>query len=189
MPAQVAEELTRAVECRLCARFCDLRQEAVPARTPGRGRLNFVYGFRWIDTTNPQHWRCEVPPEYTVEEFSAEFDRATEALRQLPDDFRFVYLADMSAVPRSDPRNRARVARFLSESNDAIKRHMIAWGIVVGNSLLQGAVTAVSWLGSFPVPTRVFTDRRACADWLDQQLALEQLAQEASSARRPSRRA
>ena len=140
-----------------------------------------MYGFRWIDTSNPLFWRAELPATYSVEEFSAEFDRATQVFRQLPADYRFVYLADMSAVGTSDPRNRARVAQFLREVGVPVKRHMIAWGIVVSSSLLQGAVTAVMWLSSFPVPTRVFTDRRECEDWLAQQLALDQLSREKST--------
>jgi len=132
------------------------------------------YGFRWIDTSDAQRWKCELPATYSVEDFTAEFDRATEVFNMLPANARFVYVADFTRVVHSDPRNRARVARFLRECGGPIKRHMIAWGIVTPHALLRGAITAVTWLGTFPVTTRVFAERDDCDAWLEQQLAMEQ---------------
>lgn len=140
------------------------------------------YGFRWIDTSDPLRWCCVLPAQYSVEEFSAEFDLAHSVISGLPDQYRFVYLADFSLVQASDPRNRARVARFLSECAGPVKRNMIAWGIVAPKALMRGAITAVGWLGTFPIPTRVFAEDRECRDWLDQQLARDQLLHEDSKA-------
>ena len=130
---------------------------------------------RWISTTNPQFWRCVLPARYTLDEFHREFDRATAIIHALPPGHRFVYLVDMSQVQQSDPRNRQRVAQFLKDCDAALRRHMIAWGFVAKNQLTQGVLTAISWLGSFPVPTRVFTSVSECEHWLEQQLALDQL--------------
>lgn len=128
---------------------------------------------RWVDTSDSRWWKCVVPAVYTVEEFAAEFDRATELFQRLPYGVRFVYTADFTNVTSSDPRNRARVVRFLRECQVPIKNHMIAWGIVTPRPLLRGAITAVTWLGQFPVPTRVFAARQECDTWLAQQLAAE----------------
>jgi hypothetical protein len=141
--------------------------------------------FRWIDTRNPLFWRCVLPPHYSVEEFAREFDLATEVIRTLPPGRRFVYFVDMSEVTHSDPRNRNRVARFLVDCEAPLRLHMIAWGMVIPNSVMRGAITAISWLGKFPVPLQVFDDARECEHWLDQQLALDQLSREGKTARAP----
>jgi hypothetical protein len=57
-----------------------------------------------------------------------------------------------------------------------VRRHIVAWGIVVSGAILQGAVTAVKWLQGFPVPTSVFRERQECDDWLAQQLVLDEMA-------------
>ncbi len=133
------------------------------------------FNFEWIDTRDPYWWKCEIPPVYTVDEFTAEFDRASHVFLHGLSNERFVYSADFSSVEASDPRNRARVALFLRECAEPIKRHIIAWGIVAPRPLMRGAITAVTWLGQFPVTTRVFAERTECDDWLAQQLAIEQL--------------
>jgi hypothetical protein len=131
---------------------------------------------RFIDTSRPNWWVGEFPERYSVEEFAHELDLATQNIRALPEDYRMVYLADFSATVASDSRNRARVAQFLTECAQPVRKHIAAWGIVVSGSVLQGAVTAVKWLGGFPCPTSVFRERRECHDWLEQQLVLDEMA-------------
>ncbi len=132
--------------------------------------------FQWIDASRPHWWVGEFPARYTVEEFARELDEASAQLRRMPPDYRLVYLADFSATVASDSRNRAKVAEFLQESGDRVRKHVAAWGIVVSGAVLQGAVTAVKWLSGFPVPTSVFRERRECEDWLAQQLVLDEMA-------------
>jgi hypothetical protein len=68
------------------------------------------------------------------------------------------------------------VAEFLQTSGEQVRRHVVAWGIVVSGAVLQGAVTAVKWLSGFPVPTSVFRERRECEEWLAQELVLDEMA-------------
>jgi hypothetical protein len=124
---------------------------------------------RWIDTSLPFKWVCILPAHYTADELLDEFGKAMEQLRQLPPDRRLVVLTDLSQVVDSDSRRRQRIAQFLSEHKRLIASHVIAWGFVA-NGVLRGALTALSWVGAFPVTMSVFGSRAHCEAWLNNQL-------------------
>jgi hypothetical protein len=132
----------------------------------------------WMDTAKPNWWVAEFPTQYTPEQYGEELDAAAVLLAGLPAEQRIVYLADFTATQSSDVRNRAKTAQWLQQHAQPVRKHIVAWGIVVSGAVLQGAVTAVKWLQGFPVPTSVFRDRRECEDWLSQQLVLDEMARE-----------
>jgi hypothetical protein len=125
-----------------------------------------------------RHLSPAVVERYSVEDYAAELDAVAFHLGALAPDARIVYLADFTATLSSDSRNRAKTAQFLQSSAQLVRKHVVAWGIVVSGAVLQGAVTAVKWLQGFPVPTSVFRERRECEDWLAQQLVLDEMARE-----------
>jgi hypothetical protein len=132
----------------------------------------------WMDTSRPTFWVADFPAHYSTEEYAQELDASGALLAALPPEHRLVYLSDFTATQSSDVRNRAKTAQFLQQHGVHVRKHIVAWGIVVSGAVLQGAVTAVKWLQGFPVPTSVFRDRRECEDWLSQQLVLDEMARE-----------
>jgi hypothetical protein len=133
---------------------------------------------QWMDTSRPNFWVAEFPTHYSTEQYAAELDASAALLASLPSEQRLVYLSDFTATQSSDVRNRAKTAQWLQQNAQPVRKHIVAWGIVVSGAVLQGAVTAVKWLSGFPVPTSVFRERRECEDWLSQQLVLDEMARE-----------
>lgn len=133
---------------------------------------------RWLDTSNPRLWVCELPESYGHDDFVRELDAAVEALRALRAGRRVVALLDLSQVKSSDPRRRQRASQFLSEHAGLIAERTVAWGFLIPNPVVRGAITAIRWVGSFPVPIKMFAERFECEQWLEQQLALDDLARE-----------
>ena len=127
-------------------------------------------GLRWIDTSLPFKWTCVLPAQYTADELLDEFGRAMDVLRQLPPHHRLVVLTDLSKVTQSDSARRKRIAQFMSEHKSLLSTHIIAWGFVA-NGVLRGALTALSWVHAFPMPTSVFGSRLHCEAWLNAQLS------------------
>ena len=127
-------------------------------------------GLRWIDTSLPFKWTCVLPARYTADELLEEFGKAMDMLRQLPPERRLVVLTDLSQVVDSDSQRRKRIAQFMSEHKTLMATHIIAWGFVA-NGVLRGALTALTWVRAFPVPTNVFGSRVQCEAWLNGQLA------------------
>jgi hypothetical protein len=125
---------------------------------------------RWIDTSHPQKWIIVLPALYTSEELFQEFGEAIEALRQLPRDRRIVVLTDLTKVGGSDSRRRQRIAQIIGDNRVLLARHIVAWGFVA-SGIMRGALTALSWIRAFPVPMSVFSTRRECEAWIDEQLA------------------
>jgi hypothetical protein len=128
---------------------------------------------RWIDTSHPRKWICVLPARFTFEEFSQEFSSAIEELRRLPANRRVVVLTDMEQMTHSEARRRQRSAQFIRENKEVFRRHIIAWGFVSTKGVIRGALTAIAWLRAFPVPMNVFTTRRECDAWLEEQLAAD----------------
>ena len=120
-------------------------------------------------------WVCSLPARYDYAEFARELANAAAKLQALPLHTRVAALLDLSAVHSSDPRRRQAAGQFLQDNRTSIVEHTVAWGFVIPNPLLRGAVTAIGWIGSFPVPIRMFAERYECGHWLDQQLAIEEL--------------
>jgi hypothetical protein len=127
---------------------------------------------RWIDTSLSFKWVIVLPAEYTTDELIEEFSHAMDALRQLAPDRRIVVLTDVSRVISSDSRRRQRIAQFMNEHKILIGKRVIAWGFVA-HGVLRGALTALSWIGAFPVPMSVFGSRPDCDAWLNAQLAAD----------------
>jgi hypothetical protein len=118
----------------------------------------------WIDCARPEMWVVVLPREYTVEEFASEFDVLTARLHALRHPT--TVLIDVTHLGRSDPRNRARAAEFFRAEADELRRRVRAWGFVSPSPVLRGAITAIGWLGAFPIPTQTFADRAHCERWL-----------------------
>jgi hypothetical protein len=131
--------------------------------------------FLWADVSNPETWSCQLPPRFSVEDFSREMDGLADALLELPAGRRLTVLIDLTLVESSDPRRRAAAARFFNARASTLRMYVAAWGFVSVNSLIRGSITAISWLASFPMPVRVFSDTYGCSAWLAQVLALEQM--------------
>jgi hypothetical protein len=131
---------------------------------------------RWIDTSRSHKWICDLPAHYSGDELIEEFSRAMDALRQLPLGQRLVVLTDLSKAVHSDSRRRQRIAQFMADNRVLIGRRVVAWGFVAGG-IMRGALTALSWIHAFPVPMRVFGNRRDCDAWLDMRLAAERKGQ------------
>lgn len=123
-------------------------------------------GSDWIDTSRPDMWVVTLPERYTVEEFAAEFDALTLRLRALSPREATTVMIDVTSLQRSDPRNRARAARFFREEAHELRQKVRAWGFVSPSATLRGAITAIGWLGAFPTPTQTFDKREPCERWL-----------------------
>ena len=131
---------------------------------------------RWIDTSSPEKWICVLPAHLTIEEFDQEFGEAMETMRRLPDDQRLVVLTDLSQVAESNSRRRKSAAQFITEYKAVLHRHVVAWGFVA-SGVMRGALTAIGWIGAFPVPMSAFTTRRECEAWLEERLTEDRGAQ------------
>jgi hypothetical protein len=128
---------------------------------------------RWIDTTHANKWIVVLPGSFTFEEFSEEFNAGIEDLRKRPAGYRVVVLTDMEQMNHSEARRRQRAAQFIKENREVFRQHIIAWGFVSTKGVIRGALTAIAWLRAFPVPMNVFSTRRECHEWLDEQLVVE----------------
>ena len=131
--------------------------------------------FLWADVSNPETWSCQLPPHFSVDEFSCEMENLAEGLLALPVGRRLTVLIDLTLVEESDPRRRAAAVRFFNARASTLRTYVAAWGFVSVSPLIRGSITAISWLASFPVPVRVFADAYGCHAWLAQVLALEQM--------------
>jgi hypothetical protein len=137
--------------------------------------------FLWADVSNPESWSCQLPPDFSVEDFSREMENLAEALLQLPAGRRVTVLIDLTLVANSDPRRRAAAVRFFNARASTLRTYVAAWGFVSVSPVIRGSITAISWLASFPVPVRVFADAYGCNAWLAQVLALEQMSRSTNS--------
>lgn len=129
-----------------------------------RGRPGAELG--WIDSSRPSIWVVTLPQQYTVEEFAAEFDVLTSRLRALSLLEPTTVMIDVTSLRQSDPRNRVRAAQFFREEAEQLRRKVRAWGFVSPRAVLRGAITAIGWLGAFPIPTQTFDKREPCERWL-----------------------
>jgi hypothetical protein len=131
--------------------------------------------FLWADVSSRETWSCQLPPRFSVEDFSQEMEGLADALLELPSGRRLTVLIDLTLVESSDPRRRAAAARFFNARANTLRLYVAAWGFVSVSPLIRGSITAISWLASFPMPVRVFADTYGCSAWLAQVLALEQM--------------
>lgn len=122
-------------------------------------------GKSWISTEG-ELWRITLPDGYSHEEFCFEFDGLTERLHRAPPGLRI--LLDATHVQRSDVHNRERAARFFRDERELIQGKIVAWAFVTPSALLRGAITAIGWMGKFPIDVRSFDSDAGAIQWLSQ---------------------
>lgn len=98
---------------------------------------------------------------------------------------RFVQIIDASHAPVISARQRKRFSEWIEESKLESKRYCLGLAAVVPNPIVRGAMQAVLWLVTPPMPVKMFARIEECAaqcqEWLesghveDRQKAAERL--------------
>jgi len=150
-------------------------EKAVTCRPRKAHHLRMTVRTGWVDRSNPPVWVWTFPAQYDFDEFSREVEDAFASLATLSASDRLGVIIDLSLVQSSEPRRRQLAGQFLQQHRERVVAHTVAWGFVIPNPIIRGAVTAIGWVGSFPVPMKMFSEFYECRHWVDQQLALDDL--------------
>lgn len=97
-------------------------------------------------------------------------DHFKEYRALLDRDVPYVALFDARRVGTADARCRKAYAEFLGANAQDLRRLCKGAAFVVTSSLIQGTITAVSWLTPLPFPHRTFTRRAEARAWLRERL-------------------
>ena len=110
---------------------------------------------------------------YSAEEFASEVDAAFAALRTSPVPVSILF--DLTQLSKSDSRNRQIAAEYLKRESVMVRSKVLGAAFVTESSVLRGAITAIGWLGKFPIPTKTFDAFGPAESWLAQLSLVEGL--------------
>lgn len=77
---------------------------------------------------------------------------------------RFVQIIDASRAPVISARQRKRFSDWIKESEAMSRRYCLGLATVVPNPIVRGALQAVLWLVTPPMPVKMFGTLEECAD-------------------------
>lgn len=123
----------------------------------------------WFDDSYRPLDLMILPGDYTYEELDAGFTVMEDSYRKLAEErpgYRVALFVDMSAMKRSEARNRRRVAATYEQMSPILASQAVGQVFVTDRAVPRGALTAVFWLKQPPWPVRVFGNHQAALDWL-----------------------
>lgn len=130
----------------------------------------------WFDASEHPVHRMRLPAAYSFEELDLQLAALTRyyrlRVREQPEE-PFVFVVDVSQVPRSHARNRARIALAFEELEGLIGELCLAQAFIVRNRMLIASMNAVFWLRRPSWPTRVLTDAAEAEAWVRRHLPRE----------------
>lgn len=117
------------------------------------------------------------PPSFAYEEVTAHFDEMEAHFRAQPPDAPAALIADARSVFIVDARSRRRVAEAFETMSPVMESRVVAHAIVLSNSVVRNALTAIFWIKRPPWTVRTFATMDEADDWVRQRFAARGLGE------------